>query len=97
MKLPVLSGTEVVKKLKQIGFVATRQKGSHVRLEKSLPQETVKITVPLHYCFLCIKYLNKPGQIMSLTFLLTQHPRIFHCQIQGLYLLSGTEQNPILF
>ncbi len=48
MKLPVLSGTEVVKKLKQIGFVATRQKGSHVRLEKSLPQETVKITVPLH-------------------------------------------------
>ena len=39
MKLPVLSGTEVVKKLKQIGFVVTRQKGSHVRLEKSLPQE----------------------------------------------------------
>lgn len=48
MKLPVLSGTEVVKKLKQIGFAATRQKGSHVRLEKFLPQETVKITVPLH-------------------------------------------------
>lgn len=48
MKLPVLSGIEVVKKLKQIGFVATRQKGSHVRLEKSLPQETVKIAVPLH-------------------------------------------------
>ncbi|TDJ59585.1 MAG: type II toxin-antitoxin system HicA family toxin [Nitrospina sp.] len=29
-----------------MGFAATRQKGSHVRLEKSLPQETVKITAP---------------------------------------------------
>ncbi len=48
MKLPAISGLEVIKKLKQIGFVATRQKGSHVRLEKSSQEETIKVTVPLH-------------------------------------------------
>ncbi|MBI5427166.1 MAG: type II toxin-antitoxin system HicA family toxin [Nitrospinae bacterium] len=48
MKLPVISGIEVVKKLRQTGFVATRQKGSHVRLEKSSREETIKVTVPLH-------------------------------------------------
>ncbi len=48
MKLPVLSGVDLIKKLKQIGFVETRQKGSHVRLEKPLPEETLKIIVPLH-------------------------------------------------
>jgi len=28
MKLPVISGIEVIKRLKKAGFVATRQKGS---------------------------------------------------------------------
>lgn len=46
--LPVISGIEVIKRLKRAGFVATRQKGSHVRLEKSTREETIKITVPLH-------------------------------------------------
>ncbi|MFQ5443762.1 MAG: type II toxin-antitoxin system HicA family toxin [Nitrospinales bacterium] len=48
MKLPVLSGIDVIKKLKTIGFIATRQKGSHVRLEKSSKEEIIKLTVPLH-------------------------------------------------
>lgn len=48
MKLPVLSGWEAIKILKRAGFVATRQKGSHVRLEKSTPDKTIKLTVPLH-------------------------------------------------
>ena len=48
MKLPVLSGLDVVKRLKKAGFVATRQKGSHVRLEKSMPDKVIKLTVPLH-------------------------------------------------
>lgn len=34
MKLPLLSGLEAIKRLKRAGFIATRQKGSHVRLEK---------------------------------------------------------------
>jgi predicted RNA binding protein YcfA (HicA-like mRNA interferase family) len=48
MKLPVMSGLEAIKKLKRAGFIATRQKGSHVRLEKSASQEILKVTVPLH-------------------------------------------------
>lgn len=48
MKLPVLSGHDVIKILKRHGFIATRQKGSHVRLGKSLQGESIKVTVPLH-------------------------------------------------
>lgn len=48
MKIPLISGIDVIKRLKKSGFVATRQKGSHVRLEKSIVETTIKITVPLH-------------------------------------------------
>ncbi len=48
MKLPVISGLDVIKRLKRAGFIATRQKGSHVRLEKFDGEKTIKITVPLH-------------------------------------------------
>jgi len=30
MKLPIISGLDVIKRLKRVGFIATRQKGSHV-------------------------------------------------------------------
>ena len=48
MKLPIISGLEAIKILKKAGFIATRQKGSHVRLEKYSEPETIKITIPLH-------------------------------------------------
>ena len=48
MKLPIISGLDVIKRLKKAGFIATRQKGSHVRLEKYGGEGTIKITVPLH-------------------------------------------------
>lgn len=48
MKLPIISGLEVIKRLKKAGFIATRQKGSHVRLEKCNGEKTIKLTVPLH-------------------------------------------------
>lgn len=48
MKTPVLSGIDVIKRLKKFGFIATRQKGSHVRLEKTFDDKVVKLTVPLH-------------------------------------------------
>ncbi|MFH1053719.1 MAG: type II toxin-antitoxin system HicA family toxin [Candidatus Woesearchaeota archaeon] len=48
MKLPLISGLNVIKRLKKAGFIATRQKGSHVRLEKFDGEKTIKITVPLH-------------------------------------------------
>lgn len=48
MKLPVVSGEQTVKALAKVGFVAVRQRGSHVRLEKETPEGVIKITVPLH-------------------------------------------------
>jgi predicted RNA binding protein YcfA (HicA-like mRNA interferase family) len=33
-KLPVLTGYDVIKALRKAGFIATRQRGSHVRLKK---------------------------------------------------------------
>ena len=48
MKLPLISGIEVIKKLKKAGFAATRQRGSHVRLEKYFEGKVIKLTVPLH-------------------------------------------------
>lgn len=48
MKLPQISGLETIKRLKKAGFIATRQKGSHVRLEKFDGEKTIKLTVPLH-------------------------------------------------
>ncbi|MBI5388879.1 type II toxin-antitoxin system HicA family toxin [Candidatus Woesearchaeota archaeon] len=48
MKIPFISGLEVIKRLKKAGFIATRQRGSHVRLEKWNGDKTLKITVPMH-------------------------------------------------
>ena len=46
--LPAASGRDVIKALSRAGFKPIRQRGSHVRLEKTKGDETVKITVPLH-------------------------------------------------
>ena len=48
MKIPLISGIDVIKRLKKAGFIATRQKGSHVRLEKYTGEKTIKLTIPLH-------------------------------------------------
>ena len=48
MRLPQISGLEIIKILRKFGFVTTRQKGSHVRLEKKTDKEIIKLTVPMH-------------------------------------------------
>ncbi len=45
MKLPLLSGQELIKILKKIGFEEIRQKGSHVILKHGDGRTTV---VPIH-------------------------------------------------
>jgi len=47
MSLPIVSGRETIKALSKAGFRVTRQRGSHVRLEKT-DDEVIKLTVPLH-------------------------------------------------
>ncbi len=46
IKLPVISGAECVKVLKQIGFAVDRQRGSHMILVREEPRTT--ISVPNH-------------------------------------------------
>ena len=48
MKLPQISGLELIKILHKFGFITLRQRGSHVRLEKRVGNEIIKLTVPLH-------------------------------------------------
>lgn len=47
-KVPSLSYTKVIKALQRDGWVIVRQRGSHIRLQKRLGDEVLKITVPAH-------------------------------------------------
>ena len=46
MKLPQISGLELIKRLRRFGFVVTRQKGSHVCLHKKEDGKTLLVVVP---------------------------------------------------
>ncbi|HLC60558.1 MAG TPA: type II toxin-antitoxin system HicA family toxin [Candidatus Nanoarchaeia archaeon] len=47
MKLPIVSGEQVIKLLQKDGFSVTRQKGSHISLHKKLEDgTTVLVVVP---------------------------------------------------
>lgn len=46
--VPSLSYQEIITALKRDNWKFIRQKGSHIRLEKILDHETLKITVPAH-------------------------------------------------
>ncbi|MCK4328007.1 MAG: type II toxin-antitoxin system HicA family toxin [Candidatus Diapherotrites archaeon] len=46
MKLPVVSGRDAVKAFSRVGWKPTRQRGSHVVLEKA--GEEIVLTIPLH-------------------------------------------------
>jgi predicted RNA binding protein YcfA (HicA-like mRNA interferase family) len=47
-KVPSLSYVMVVKALQRDGWTVVRQKGSHIRLQKRIGNELLKITVPAH-------------------------------------------------
>jgi len=47
-KLQVLSGREVFQILAANGFVEVRRRGSHVVMQKRLPDTTVTVIVPDH-------------------------------------------------
>ena len=48
MKLPVVSGKQAIKALNKIGFVATSQQGSHVKLLKRIDGDAIQIVIPVH-------------------------------------------------
>ncbi len=47
-KLPSLEYEKVIKALQRDGWVVVRQKGSHIRLQKRLQEEVLKLTIPAH-------------------------------------------------
>lgn len=47
-KVPSLNYDEVVWALRRDGWVVVRQRGSHIRLQKHTPTETLKLVVPAH-------------------------------------------------
>jgi predicted RNA binding protein YcfA (HicA-like mRNA interferase family) len=47
-KLPVVSGDDVIRVLGKFGYVAVRQKGSHVRLRHPTDSTRAPVTVPQH-------------------------------------------------
>jgi len=47
-KLPVVSGQDLIRALGKFGYVAVRQKGSHVRLRHPSDARRLSVTVPLH-------------------------------------------------
>jgi len=47
-KVPSLSFDRVIRALRRDGWVVVRQRGSHIRLQKRTPNETLKLVVPAH-------------------------------------------------
>lgn len=47
-KLPIVSGKETVKALKQFGFEEVSTKGSHIKLKKTVAGRTITVIVPNH-------------------------------------------------
>lgn len=45
-RLPVISGTQLVRALERAGWQVVRQRGSHLRLRH--PERSTPLTVPLH-------------------------------------------------
>jgi predicted RNA binding protein YcfA (HicA-like mRNA interferase family) len=61
-KLPVLSGHELIKILKKIGFEPVRQKGSHIVLVNNSAGSKRAVVVPNHkrsILELCLKLLGR--------------------------------------
>jgi predicted RNA binding protein YcfA (HicA-like mRNA interferase family) len=47
-KLPVVSGREILRVLRKIGFAIVGRKGSHVRLKRRRGEEVLIVIVPMH-------------------------------------------------
>jgi predicted RNA binding protein YcfA (HicA-like mRNA interferase family) len=47
-KLPVLSGREVCRILERHNFLEVRRRGSHVVIQRMLPNTTITVPVPNH-------------------------------------------------
>ncbi len=47
-KVPSLDYAQIIKALQRDGWLVVRQRGSHVRLQKRMADDVLKLTVPAH-------------------------------------------------
>jgi predicted RNA binding protein YcfA (HicA-like mRNA interferase family) len=47
-KVPCLSYTKIIRALQRDGWTVVRQRGSHIRLQKRIGDELLKLIVPSH-------------------------------------------------
>ncbi|HEY80758.1 MAG TPA: addiction module toxin, HicA family [Caldilineae bacterium] len=47
-KVPSLPYTKIIRALQRNGWTVVRQRGSHIRLQKRVGDEVLKLTVPVH-------------------------------------------------
>ena len=47
-KVPSVNYPQLINALRRDGWIVIRQKGSHIRLQKRIPNEMLKITIPAH-------------------------------------------------
>jgi predicted RNA binding protein YcfA (HicA-like mRNA interferase family) len=47
-KVPSLDYHRIVRGLQRAGWMVVRQKGSHIRLQRRIADEVLKVTVPAH-------------------------------------------------
>ena len=47
-KVPSVHYEKIVNALRRAGWVVVRQKGSHIRLQKEMPDRVMKLTIPAH-------------------------------------------------
>ena len=47
-KVPSLPYTKIIRALQRDGWVVVRQRGSHIRLQKRIGDEVLKLTIPAH-------------------------------------------------
>ncbi|MGB8166775.1 MAG: type II toxin-antitoxin system HicA family toxin [Chthoniobacteraceae bacterium] len=48
MKVPSLNYDTLIKALRRGGWIVVRQRGSHIRMQKRVPDGVLKVTVPAH-------------------------------------------------
>ena len=47
-KVPSLAYDQIIRALQRDGWTVVRQRGSHIRLQKRVDDEVLKLTVPAH-------------------------------------------------
>ncbi len=47
-KLPQVSGKETVRALEKMGFLVIQQRGSHIKMERTIADQVQRVIVPNH-------------------------------------------------